>query len=188
MELGSLAELSMPLSPTDLHFIEHCQVVKKGSHDPTRQVGVVIASPRGHLLATGTNRPPIGIDLTQEESARAIAKNGDWKYFVLEHAERNAINNARDLGYILTGATMYGTLFPCADCARAIAAARIKRLVVPAPTSSSPSDKKWQQHFFYSLEILKMASIAVDLYLQNPVDGSIASVNNIDPNKRRTLT
>jgi len=149
----------MPLSPKDRLFLEQCEAAKKESHDPDRQVGVVIASPTGHLLATGSNRPPEALNLTLEASHHAITKDPDWKYYMLEHAERNAINNARRLGASVSGATMYGTLFPCADCARAIAAAGIRRLVVPAPQR----DEKWQCHFHYARQILVLSGIEVDL-------------------------
>ena len=54
----------MSLSPTDRLFLVQCEAVKKESHDPNRQVGVVIVSPTGHLLATGSNRPPEVLELT----------------------------------------------------------------------------------------------------------------------------
>jgi dCMP deaminase len=154
----------MTLSPTDCFFLVQCEAVKKESHDPDRQVGVVIVGSRGDLLATGSNRPPEAVELTLEDSHRAIVKDPNWKYFMLEHAERNAIYAARGLGHPLIGSTMYGTLFPCADCARAIAAAGIRRVVVPS--ADSKRDEKWQQHYRYSLQILKMSGI--ELYLISP--------------------
>jgi dCMP deaminase len=152
----------MPLSPTDRLFLMQCEAAKKESHDPNRQVGVVIVSPTGHLLASGSNRPPEAVELTLQESHREIAKDPNWKYFMLEHAERNAINNARGLGHSLIGATMYGTLFPCADCARAIAAAGIRRLVVPPPEANPLRDEKWQSHFHYARQILGLSGVEVD--------------------------
>jgi dCMP deaminase len=152
----------MPLSSIDRFFLVQCEAVKKESHDPDRQVGVVIASPTGHLLATGSNRPPESVELSLRESHRAIAKDPNWKYFMLEHAERNAINNARGLGHSLTGATMYGTMFPCADCARAIVAAGIRRLVVPHPEANPQRDEKWQSHFQYAHQILDLSGVELD--------------------------
>ena len=49
------------------------------------------------------------------------------KYFYTTHSELNAILNYR--GGSLEGATMYVTLFPCNECAKAIIQAGIKRLV-----------------------------------------------------------
>jgi dCMP deaminase len=148
--------------PTDEDFIAQCEVVKKESHDPDRQVGAVIVDASGNLLAMGSNKPPEILGLSLRQSHEAIANDPTWKYFILEHAERNAINDARNKGHLLSGTTMYGTLFPCADCARAIAAAGMKRLVVPAPDPDDQRNEKWREHFFHSREIFNLAGIQVD--------------------------
>ncbi len=153
----------MPLSREDQHFLAHCETVKQESHDPDRQVGVVIVNAAGHILATGTNQPPHPIQLKRRESLAAIADDPSWKYFMLEHAERSAINNARALGHPLEGATMYSSLFPCADCARAIAAAGIRRLVSHTPDLGLERNSKWAQHFLYSAKILDLSNVAVEL-------------------------
>lgn len=153
----------MPLSATDLLFLKQCEVVKKESHDPDRQVGVVIVDPMGRVLATGSNKPPTALGLTVQDSHSAIVSDPEWKYFVVEHAERNAVNNARDLNRSVKGATMYGTLFPCADCARAIAAAGISRLVVPPPEANPLRDEKWQSHFQYARQIIELSGVQLDL-------------------------
>lgn len=153
----------MPLSATDFLFLKQCEAVKKESHDPDRQVGVIIANSVGHILATGSNKPPIALGLAVRDSHSAIASDPEWKYFVLEHAERNAINNARDLGRSVKGATMYSTLFPCADCARAISAAGIGRLVAALPEADALRDEKWQQHFRYARQILELSGVQLDL-------------------------
>lgn len=82
---------------------------------------------------------------------------------MLEHAERNAINAARDQHLKLAGSTMYGSLFPCADCARAIVAAGISRLVVPSLSSDPARDSKWLDHYRYAYEIFDLAGIRVDV-------------------------
>jgi dCMP deaminase len=136
--------------------------VKLDSHDPDRQVGVVIVSQSGEVLATGTNRPPESMHLSIDESLAAISRDPSWKYFVLEHAERNAINHAVKSGHSLAGATMYGTLFPCADCSRAIVAFGIRRLVVPLPSETDQRNEKWKEHFRYANEIFTAAGTLVD--------------------------
>ena len=56
------------------------------------------------------------------------------KYFYFEHAERNAIYSAADKGDSTRDSTIYiNNLYPCADCARAIIQARIKRVVCSKP-------------------------------------------------------
>ena len=51
----------------------------------------------------------------------------DNKYFYTTHSELNAILNYR--GGSLDRATMYVTLFPCSECAKAIIQCGIRRLV-----------------------------------------------------------
>nr|WP_295808469.1 deaminase [uncultured Nitratireductor sp.] len=153
----------MAISNSDRRFLLWCEEVKEDSHDPHRKVGVVIVDGDGHAISTGTNAPPPQLGLSASDSHRAIASDPEWKYFMLEHAERNAINAARDKLQLLKGATMYGTLFPCADCARAIVAAGISRLVVPGLSDDPDRDKKWLDHYRYAHKILDQAGVRVDV-------------------------
>lgn len=152
----------MKILPSDHIFLAQCELVKRESHDPERQVGAIIVSPMGQILATGSNMPPEKMNMSVSGSHQAIEADPQWKYFVLEHAERNAINKAHALGHKLVDSTMYGTLFPCADCARAIVAAGITRLVVPTPATEFQRNDKWQIHFHYSYQIFRIARVQVD--------------------------
>jgi dCMP deaminase len=152
----------MAISKQNRHFHLLCEEVRQASHDPDRKVGVVVADAGGEILATGTNAPPATLGLTPAQSHEAIAQDPDWKYFMLEHAERNAIFAALVQGKSLVGATMYGTLFPCADCARAIVAAGLSRLVVFGSGSDPDRDKKWLKHYRHAERILALAGITVE--------------------------
>lgn len=138
------------------------------SYDPHRKVGAVVVDTSGSVIAEGANAPPTVFGLSREETEAAISQYPSWKYFMLEHAERNAIYAARDGGVSLVGATMYGTLFPCADCARAIVAAGIGRLVVSTADNDPRRDEKWRDHYNYARQIFDMAGVAVDL--ADPLD------------------
>ncbi|MER9216163.1 deaminase [Mesorhizobium sp. M0663] len=153
----------MAISDSDRRFLLRCEEVKEGSHDPHRKVGVVIVDQEEQTLSSGTNAPPAQLGLSLSDSHRSIASDPDWKYFMLEHAERNAINAARDNRLSLQGATMYGSLFPCADCARAIVAAGISRLVVPSPGGDPARDTKWLNHYRYAHRMLELAGVHVDM-------------------------
>jgi len=153
----------MTITLVDRRMIAQTEEVRKSSHDPHRQVGVVIAN-GASIISTGANEPPHSLALTPAVSRRLIAEDPDWKYFVLEHAERNAIFSAWRSGAQVAGSTMYGTLFPCADCARAIAAAGIRRLVVPKPGGDSLRDRKWAEHYQYAGRILNLARVTVDFF------------------------
>jgi dCMP deaminase len=150
------------LSAEDRNFLLEALASREESHDPDRQVGVVIVDAGGRLVARDANRPPAALGLSVEQSHDAINANAEWKYFVIEHAERNAIRKAQSLGYSLKGATIYATLFPCADCARAIVDAGFSRLVVLSPDYLG-RDEKWLLHHLYSNEIFKLAKIKVDI-------------------------
>ena len=154
----------MVLSESDREFIRVANSAAEKSHDPHRQVGAAIVGADGQLASTGTNRPPIELNFTIEESHAAIKQDSRWKYFVLEHAERNAIRNACRSGKNLDRATMYLSLFPCADCARAIVASGIKCLVVPEIAKDSVRDEKWLEHYNYASLILDKAGIERKLY------------------------
>jgi dCMP deaminase len=153
----------MAISELDRRILDRCEEVKEASHDPHRKVGVVIADGEGTELATGTNAPPAKLGLALSDTHTEISRDPNWKYFLLEHAERNAINSARDQGISIQGATMYGTLFPCADCARAIVSAGISRLVVPGPGGNPQRDEKWLQHYQYAHKIFDLAGVVVDI-------------------------
>ena len=74
----------MSLSPTDRLFLVQCEAVKKESHDPNWQVGVVIVSPNRSSFSNGIGiRPPEVLELTISESHSAIAHDPNWKYFML---------------------------------------------------------------------------------------------------------
>jgi dCMP deaminase len=151
------------ISTRDRRYLLLCREVREGSHDPDRKVGAVIVDDAGQPLAVGTNAPPLSLGLTADESLEAMRRDPAWKYFVLEHAERNAIYAAYAEGKTLAGATMYGTLFPCADCARAIVAARLSRLVIFGLGENPDRDEKWLEHYRYADEILARAGVTVEI-------------------------
>ncbi|MBY3030981.1 hypothetical protein HF265_18055 [Rhizobium leguminosarum] len=152
----------MTTYPSDGKFLILCEEVKGSSHDPHRKVGVVIVDEAQEVVAQGSNAPPLKFGLSKSESHSAIAGDPTWKYFMLEHAERNAIFSAHNRGISLDGATMYGTLFPCADCARAIVAAGIRRLVVSTGDHDTQRDQKWRDHYLYARQIFKMGGVEVE--------------------------
>ena len=152
----------MAISKQDRRYLILCDEVRQNSHDPDRKVGAVIAGD-DQILAVGTNAPPSALGLTVAESHEAMRRDPNWKYFVLEHAERNAIFAANAQEKSLIGATMYGSLFPCADCARAIVASGLSRLVVPATQPDPIRDAKWMDHYYHAERILTLAGIVVDV-------------------------
>ena len=96
------------------------------SKDPNTQVGACIVSEDHKILSMGYNGLPIGCS----DDEFPWSREGDPlenKYFYTTHSELNAILNYR--GGSLEGSTIYVTLFPCNECAKAIIQSGIKRVV-----------------------------------------------------------
>lgn len=120
----------------DLKFMGLANHIATWSKDYSTKVGCVIAGPANDVRTLGYNGFPRNIEDNIEKRHERPAK-----YFWTEHAERNAIFNAASTGVPLSGCTIYVTLFPCADCARAIIQSGIKTIVIYPPDWN---DKKWQ--------------------------------------------
>ncbi len=96
------------------------------SKDPNTQVGACIVSPDHKILSMGYNGFPVGCsddEFPWEREGEPLEN----KYFYTTHSELNAILNYR--GGSLEGATIYVTLFPCNECAKAIIQSGIRRIV-----------------------------------------------------------
>ena len=96
------------------------------SKDPNTQVGACIVSEDHKILSMGYNGFPIGCsddEFPWEREGEPLEN----KYFYTTHSELNAILNYR--GGSLEGASLYVSLFPCNECAKAIIQAGIKRVV-----------------------------------------------------------
>lgn len=119
--------------------------------------------PTGNIVSEGVNSPPDRFNFSKADTFLAIERDPEWKYFMLEHAERNAINSAFSKGAPLLGATMYVSLYPCADCARAIVAAGISRLVVPDIEGDADRDTKWKAHYHYASKVFALAGVKVEV-------------------------
>ena len=110
----------------DEYFMGVAKLSAMRSKDPNTKVGASIVSEDHKILSMGSNGFPKGCsdDVFPWEREGDPLEN---KYFYTTHSELNAILNYR--GGSLEGATMYVTLFPCNECAKAIIQAGIKTLV-----------------------------------------------------------
>ena len=97
------------------------------SKDPSTQVGACIVSPDNKILSIGYNGMPIGCSDDDFPWEKTDETPEHSKYFYSTHSELNAILNYR--GGSLEGTTIYVTLFPCNECAKAIIQAGIKRII-----------------------------------------------------------
>jgi len=128
-------------------------IAQSRSDDPDTQVGAVIIDARGSLLGVSANELPIGVKVAEERLTKPE------KYLYIEHAERGAIYDAARRGNSLEGADMVVTMFPCADCARAIISSGI-RLLWTRPLSPERAARK-PEVYEASKAMLKEAGVAV---------------------------
>ena len=96
------------------------------SKDPNTKVGACIVTPENKIVGIGYNGMPIGLDDSIMPWERSAESQLDTKYPYVCHAELNAIlNSIKDI----SGCTLYVTLYPCNECAKAIIQSGIKKLV-----------------------------------------------------------
>lgn len=108
----------------DEYFMGIAMLSAMRSKDPNSQVGACIVRDN-KILSLGYNGMPIGCD----DDIMPWGREGDdldTKYMYVCHSELNAILNA---GKDLHDSTIYVTLFPCNECAKAIIQSGIKRIV-----------------------------------------------------------
>ncbi len=110
----------------DDYFIGVAILASMRSKDPGTQVGCCIVGEDKIILSTGYNGFPKGCSDDDYPWDRE-GEHNCTKYPFVVHAELNAILNAG--GKSLAGATVYTTLFPCNECAKAIIQSGITRVV-----------------------------------------------------------
>lgn len=106
----------------DEYFMGLAKLSALRSKDPHTQVGaVIIDSNSKAILSMGYNGFP-RTKLSNNDNVFPWKSDGeninDNKYAYVVHAELNAILNAH--GTSLEGSTLYVTLYPCNECAKAI--------------------------------------------------------------------
>ena len=108
----------------DEYFMGVARLSAMRSKDPNTQVGACIVSEEHKILSMGYNGFPLGCS---DDEFPWNREGEDNKYFYTTHSELNAILNYR--GGSLEGATIYVTLFPCNECAKAIIQSGIREVV-----------------------------------------------------------
>lgn len=110
----------------DEYFMGVAKLAGLRSKDPNSQVGSCIVSSDHKILSIGYNGFPMGCsddDFPWEREGEEL----DTKYAYVTHSELNAILNYR--GGSLEGATLYVSMFPCNECAKAIIQSGIKKII-----------------------------------------------------------
>lgn len=147
----------------DAYFMGIALLSAQRSKDPGTQVGACIVGADNKILSVGYNGMPIGCADELMPWARDGAPK-DTKYLYVCHAELNAILNYS--GSHIRGATVYTTLFPCNECAKALIQAGVRR-VVYLDDKYSDSDSVQASKLMF-----KMTGVAFDKY--EKIDRSIS--------------
>ena len=109
----------------DEYFMSVAHLSALRSKDPNTQVGACIVNSDKRIVGLGYNGFPRGCD----DDSYPWDREGDFldtKYPFVFHAELNAILNSIQS---LKGCTIYVSLFPCNECAKAIIQSGIKCVV-----------------------------------------------------------
>ena len=110
----------------DEYFMSVAILSAMRSKDPNTQVGACIINEEKKIVGTGYNGFPKGCS----DDCLPWDREGDFlntKYPYVCHAELNAILNS--ISRDLRGCTLYVSLFPCNECAKAIIQSGIKEVV-----------------------------------------------------------
>ncbi|WP_323039251.1 hypothetical protein [Gemmobacter sp.] len=118
-------------------------------------VASAIVAPPDRLVSLGVNGLPPAIAPQPER----LAPEGE-RAFWCEHSERAALYHALANGAGVRGATIYSSMFPCADCMRGIILSGLARVVVPA--SAQPS-AAYRVSVGLARQMLDEAGIALSL-------------------------
>lgn len=109
----------------DQYFMAMAHLAAFRSKDPNTQVGACIINDQKRVVGLGYNGFPYGCS----DDEYPWQREGDYldtKYPYVVHAELNAILNSIQN---LKGCTLYVSLFPCNECAKAIIQSGISKVV-----------------------------------------------------------
>lgn len=153
----------------DEYFMGLAHLSALRSKDPNTQVGAAIIDENHRVVSVGYNGFPKGCSDDEFPWSRSGGVLNS-KYAFVVHAELNAIlNSPRSV----SGCTIYVSLFPCNECAKAIIQSGIKRIVYEsdkyADTETTIASKK----------MLQAAGIEL-VQLENTIKVSVEKVKNTE--------
>lgn len=133
------------------YFMSIALLSAKRSKDKNTQVGACIVNQKNRIVGVGYNGMPNGLD--QEFP---WGRDGEWvdtKYPYVVHAELNAILNSTES---LEGCSIYVSLFPCCECAKAVVQSGIKKVYYLSDKYSGTDEN------IASKKILQACSVAYE--------------------------
>lgn len=164
LEINNDEKISIPLENNkkrdnyiswDEFFMGVATLASFRSKDPNTQVGACIVKDN-KIISTGYNGFPIGIsDDSHPWNKTDSSDSPNDKRFWVVHAELNAILNASQR--IDSNCTIYTTLFPCHECAKAIIQSGIKKIIYKMDES-----KSHKEEIDATLDMLKEAGVVIE--------------------------
>ena len=154
----------------DEYFMGIAMLSALRSKDPSTQVGACIVNDDKRILSMGYN----GMPRCCSDDEYPWDRDGDplnSKYLYVCHAEFNAILNC-ERGNV-RGCTVYVTLFPCNECAKAIIQSGIKEIVYKEDKYADSDSVKASKRMFdaagvtYKQLIPESKEILLDLREEN---------------------
>jgi dCMP deaminase len=127
--------------------------VARWSKDPSTKVGAVVVGADRRMIALGYNGFPPGIADTDDRLENRVVK-----HHLVQHAERNVLDNAQ---FDLRGATLVVTHHPCAECAKSIVSKGIAHVVCGPSLTHEP----WATSAILAKSILNEAGVKLMVFV-----------------------
>jgi len=140
--------------------LQLCYKWAQNSPDPSTQNAAILCAinPNGSLHpfneTLAVNEFPHGVSYSDERWERPL------KYAFIEHAERNCLFKALRRGRCTTGLAMVCPWAACADCARAIVQAGVKKLI----TQWFDDEDRWADSIAVAFTILAEGGVEVEFF------------------------
>ena len=129
----------------DAYFMGLAILSAERSKDPNTQVGACIVNEDKRIVSVGYNGAPNGLNDDTDMKWDREGDMLDTKYAYVCHSELNAILNSKAN---LKDCTLYVTLFPCNECAKAIVQAGIKKLIYLSDKYNGTDGNKVAKYIF----------------------------------------
>lgn len=147
------------IKPWDEWFMDLAAHWAQRSKDPSTKVGAIITDGHKTQISSGYNGFAAGMDDDPKLYADRFTK-----YQRVIHAELNAIlNSVLPIRMMTQGhgqqATLYVTMFPCHECAKASIQAGIRRIVTPPAAAA-----RWDDSHKAAVQFFREAGVVVDHY------------------------
>lgn len=163
-----------PVPNWDQYFMAMAHLAAFRSKDPNTQVGACIVNKQNRVVGLGYNGFPKGCDDDQYSWERE-GEFLETKYPYVVHAELNAILNAIQN---VAGCTIYVSLFPCNECAKAIIQAGITRVVYESDKYNGHQDNLASKRMFKDagVELIQLPTrINIDLSMEEETPEGIVT-------------